>query len=319
MAPFAAYYFHKSQQYAVLANLIAIPICNILVMPAALATMVAMPFGLEAAPLWLMGQGIDAMTWIAYAVARLPGAVARVPAIPTTAFVLMAMGGLWLCLFHTRLRLAGLALVAAGIGVAPFRDRPDVLIGRDGSLVAVRMADGRLSATAARGASFELGRWLEHEADDRSVRSVATADAFRCDAAGCTTTVKGQVLSQATHPSALVDDCTRAQILVLTFPRPAGCQTGRGPVIDFFAARAGGTAALFIDDGSVRVVTVADTRGVRPWSQSRDIRRPLLPRRANDGGSRVGSFAAPFDLTGGIDRARPEVETDDEQIDEREP
>ena len=60
VAPFAAYYFHKSQQYAVLANLIAIPICNILVMPAALATLIAMPFGLEAVPLWLMGHGIDA-------------------------------------------------------------------------------------------------------------------------------------------------------------------------------------------------------------------------------------------------------------------
>ena len=37
VAPFAAYHFHQSQQYAVLANLIAIPICNLLVMPAALA------------------------------------------------------------------------------------------------------------------------------------------------------------------------------------------------------------------------------------------------------------------------------------------
>jgi predicted membrane metal-binding protein len=32
VAPFAAYYFHKSQQYSVLANLVAIPICDLLVM-----------------------------------------------------------------------------------------------------------------------------------------------------------------------------------------------------------------------------------------------------------------------------------------------
>ena len=48
VAPFAAYHFHKSQQYAILANLIAIPVCNVLVMPAALATLVLMPLGLEA-------------------------------------------------------------------------------------------------------------------------------------------------------------------------------------------------------------------------------------------------------------------------------
>ena len=45
VAPFAAYNFHQSQQYAVLANMIAIPICNIVVMPAALLAMVLMPFG----------------------------------------------------------------------------------------------------------------------------------------------------------------------------------------------------------------------------------------------------------------------------------
>ena len=83
VAPFAAYHFHKSQQYAVIANLIAIPICNFVVMPAALAALVAMPFGLEALPLWVMGRGIEAMMWVAHRVAELPGAVLHVPAMPT--------------------------------------------------------------------------------------------------------------------------------------------------------------------------------------------------------------------------------------------
>ena len=83
VAPFGIYHFHNTQQFAILANLVAIPICNIVVMPAALATLVAMPFGLEAAPLWVMGWGIEAMVWCADWVAGLPGAVGRVPAIPT--------------------------------------------------------------------------------------------------------------------------------------------------------------------------------------------------------------------------------------------
>ena len=57
MAPFGIYHFHNTQQFAILANLLAIPICNLIVMPAALATLVAMPFGLEAAPLRVMGLG----------------------------------------------------------------------------------------------------------------------------------------------------------------------------------------------------------------------------------------------------------------------
>ena len=65
VAPFGIYHFHNTQQFAILANLLAIPICNLIVMPAALAALVAMPFGLEAAPLWVMGRGIDAMVWCA--------------------------------------------------------------------------------------------------------------------------------------------------------------------------------------------------------------------------------------------------------------
>jgi competence protein ComEC len=65
-----------------LANLLAIPICNFVVMPAALATLVAMPLWLEAAPLWVMGLGIEAMMWCAHIVSGLPGAVGRVPSLP---------------------------------------------------------------------------------------------------------------------------------------------------------------------------------------------------------------------------------------------
>jgi competence protein ComEC len=311
VAPFAAYYFHKSQQYAVLANLIAIPVCNIVVMPAALGTLIAMPFGLERWPLMIMGLGIDAMTWIAYAVARLPGAVGRIPAIPTLAFGLMAIGGLWLCLFHTRLRLAGLALIAAGVGVAPLRTKPDVLVGRDGALVAVRTAAGPLSSLPVRGGAFELTRWLEFEADARSAKTAAMADAFRCDGAGCTTTVKGLTLAVATHPAALADDCLRANILILTFPKPPGCAASQATVIDFFAARAAGTIALFIEDGRVRATSVAEARGDRPWSRSRDVRRPLLQRTASANGSRLGRFASPFDLSDGETRPRTDVEDDE--------
>ena len=310
VAPLAAYYFHKSQQYAVLANLIAIPICNIVVMPAALATLIVMPFGLEAWPLWVMGAGNDAMTWIAYTVARLPGAVGRIPAIPSAAFALMMIGGIWLCLFRTRLRLAGLALIAAGLGVSPLRDKPDVLIGRDGSLVAVRTAAGTLSSMPAKGGMFELTRWLEHEADARPAREVATADAFRCDSTGCTTTVRGKLLAVSTHPASVADDCVRAYILILTFPQPAGCTTVRGPIIDFFTSRAAGTIALFIEGDSVRLKTVAQTRGDRPWSRSRDVRRSPLQRTSDTANSRLRSFAAPFDLGGEL-RLRPEVEDDD--------
>ena len=157
-----------------------------------LAALVAMPFGLEAAPLRLMGLGIEAMVWCANAVARLPGAVGRVPAIPTYAFVLMVAGGLWWALWSTRWRVLGVVPIALGLMLAPTGQRPDVLIGRGAELVAVRGADGRLSALAGRGSTFELARWLEHDGDGRPAAEAGKAQAFLCDSLGCTAQVKGR-------------------------------------------------------------------------------------------------------------------------------
>ena len=59
------------------------------------------------------------MVWVAHRVADVPGAVLRVRAMPSAAFVLMIVGGLWLMLWQTRWRLAGIALIAAGAVLAP--------------------------------------------------------------------------------------------------------------------------------------------------------------------------------------------------------
>ena len=265
VAPFGIYHFHNTQQFAILANLIAIPICNVIVMPAALASLVAMPFRLEAAPLRVMGWGIEAMVWCANWVAGLPGAVGRVPAIPTYAFVLVVVGGLWCALWGTRWRLIGLVPIVLGLMLAPTGRRPDVLIGRAGSIVAVRTDAGQLSALAGRGSNFELARWLEHDGDGRPPAEVAKASAFRCDGHGCTARVKGMLLAIANSPAALRDDCAAAAILVLKFPKPKGC-IPPGPAIDTDGLSARGAHALRIDGGQIRIETVADTRGHRPWA-----------------------------------------------------
>lgn len=305
VAPFSAYHFHTSQQYAVLANLIAVPICNIVVMPAALATLLAMPVGLEAAPLWVMEQGIRIMVWCAYAVARLPGAVGRIPAIPELAFGLMLAGGLWLCLWRARWRLLGLGAVAAGLALTPTLSRPDILVGNDAELVAIRGQDGKLAALASSNSTYELQRWLERDGDDRPPREAISAADFRCDAAGCTATVKGRVIAIARHPAALADDCRRADVLIIPFPKPRGCNPP-GLVVDKLAVRSRGTHTIHLDGSNFTVTTVADVRGDRPWSK-RERRRPMkrahAPRRKD-----VSAAKAPADV---VNQSRTERADED--------
>jgi competence protein ComEC len=284
VAPFGIYHFHNTQQFAMIANLLAIPLCNVVVMPAALATLVAMPFGFEAGPLWVMGWGIRGMVWVADAVAALPGAVGRVPAIPTAAFVAMVVGGLWLTLWRTRWRLLGLIPMLIGLALAPMITRPDILIGRDMGLVAVRGADGELSALAARGSTFELARWLEHDGSTRPPAEAAKAQAFRCDGAGCTAQVKGLLVAVANSPEALRDDCAAAAILVLKFARTARCARP-GVVIDSEDVRVRGTHVLYLEPGGVRVETLADTRGARPWVPQAESPE-LAPKQHEPGSAR---------------------------------
>ena len=316
VAPFAAFHFHQSQQYAVLANLIAIPICNIIVMPCALAALVLMPFGLEWLPLSALGKGIEAMTWCAQTVGALPGAVGNIPAMPTVAFGLMVCGGLWLALWQTRWRLLGLGFVASGLVLVPTLPRPDMLIAKGGELVALRLADGRLSALPARQSKFELQRWLEHDGDGREVDAAQKGEGFTCDATGCFARVKGVDVAVPRHASALIDDCARARVLVLAIPRPAWC-AGPETVIDLFDVWRDAGYAVYVDargenvPPAVRVVSVASFRGERPWSvvvARRDTALNLpVPRLDGTGVPRATATQPPVQPR---EEPRPEIEDD---------
>lgn len=312
VAPFSAYYFHNSQQLAVLANLIAIPLSNIVVMPAALAAMVALPFGLEALPLWIMGWGIDLTTWTAYQVAAIPGAMIPVPAIPPLSFQLMLCGGIWICLWQRRWRLGGLVAVAAGLALAPFQPKPDLLIGHDAHLVAVRGADGQLAAPSVKGSAFEFKRWREYDGAPVARAAADAGSVFRCDEAGCISAVAGRTIAIPKSAAALVDDCRMADIVVLSWPKPPFCRP-RLAAFDLWAVRDRGTHKIRFTGDDMQVVTVQGLRGARPWTgtgPARSAATQAALRRA-----RVGAFASPGPLAellpGGALPPRPEVEEDD--------
>ncbi len=292
VAPFGIYHFHNTQMLAMLANLVALPLCDIYVMPLALGVLIALPFGLEYWPLAAMGWGIDGMTTIARAVAALPGSVVRIPSIPTLSFLLMVCGGLWVLLWSRRWRLLGFLPIAAGLLWSPSRPRPDVIVSRDGTTIAVRAADGRLSAVAVRGGMFELARWLEYDGDSRLAKDVAAAQSFTCDALGCVTHSGGHEIAILSGAAGLRDHCVTAAVIVMRFTTPRRCSARRStdaapsPVIaiDPSANRSGNGHVLYFEGTgsarSIRVQTVEAARGERPWTRASLLAAVDLRRRA---------------------------------------
>jgi competence protein ComEC len=267
IAPFALYHFHRMTHYGLIANLVAAPLVSLLIMPMALLSLIAMPFGLEARPLRAMGLGIDLMVATGQWVASFPGAVSVLPQISGASLVLMALGGLWFCLWQTRTRAFGLMIAAAGLALAPQVERPDILIDRSGDTAALRSEYGNLVFPPATAAGYSVDNWLLADGDDRAVTVASDEGVFRCDSLGCIGRVKGKTVALIRHPGALEEDCRLADIVIAPFTIRK-CRAAR-LVVDRRVLTARGAHALYLEGLSIRTETVASRRGNRPWVPDR--------------------------------------------------
>ncbi|MEO7053463.1 MAG: ComEC/Rec2 family competence protein, partial [Rhizomicrobium sp.] len=180
--PFAMYYFGRATHYAVLGNLLAMPVMGLVTMPSAALSVAAMPFGLEHAPLRLMAWSIEMMLGLGRFVSGLPGAVTVTPAFPLSALVSIALGGLWILLWRRHWRWWGLLPVVAGIVMAVSAPRPDMMIASDARTIALRGPDGLFHFPRAPKDRFAAARWLLRDGDIRDWRAAVGSPMVTCDA-----------------------------------------------------------------------------------------------------------------------------------------
>jgi competence protein ComEC len=269
--PYAAYHFHRMAPYGVIANLLAMPIISALSMPAGLLALVAMPFGFDA-PLWrLMGVGIDWMVAVAMWVANLPGAVGHVPAFGVGAVLLATAGLVVVCLLRSPLRFAGAGFVVAGCAVAMMAAPPDVMVSAGGDVVAVRGADGRLSAVKFGSDTLSLREWLAADGDARLPNDRAVAAGFACDPDGCVARLAdGAAVAVSRTAAAFSDDCTRAVLIVTLRVAPADCAAA---VLDRATLRSNGAMALTYRNGQFETASARPEGINRPWTRRREAGR----------------------------------------------
>jgi len=279
-APYVIFHFNRTADYGVAANMLAVPLTGFWIMPWAVVALLLMPFGLEAAALAPMGWGIEGVIAIARAVAAWPGAVQLVPAMPVAGLAFVTLGGLWLCLWQRPWRLLGLAGIVAGFATIALTRPPDVLVSEDGRLLAVGDPAGALLLSSRRVARFDAEIWLRQvgqaEPQTWPREGYGAGGRLACDSLGCIYRVDGHVVALARGPAALAEDCRIADIVVSTEPVRRACPSA-SLVIDRFDLWRDGGHALWIDTDGVRVRSVRQTRGARPW-----VIVPQ-PRGASDG------------------------------------
>jgi len=163
-APLGAAHFNQFAHYGLIANLLSVPLMGTLVVPAAVVATCLMPFGLEGGALWVMGQGLSWILAVAHTVANLDGARGAVLSPSGAVLPMMALGALFVMLWHGRARWIGVLPVIVSLGLWFGTERPVILISADGALVGVMTPDGR-AVSRARGAGFVAQNWLDHDGD----------------------------------------------------------------------------------------------------------------------------------------------------------
>ncbi len=268
-APFALFHFQRVAPLTLLANLAAMPAVGLVVMPMALLAVVAMPFGVEAVPLAVMGYGLQWVVGVATIVADWSGGSGQFPMAPPSALLALTVGFLWITLWRRPWRLAGfLPIFVAGV-LAATAERPDLLVDEEASAVAVRAADGRYRILRRSGARFVTDVWLRSDGDRRPRSDRDLGQGVSCDSFGCVArSLDGSpIVSLITDDLALAEDCRLADIVVTRHEAPELCGEQSlvidGPMLERHGAHA--IYGLTAEDGpSIRTAYPEKRRPFMP-------------------------------------------------------
>lgn len=264
--PFAIYHFHHLVLYSPLANVIAVPISAMWTLPWGVVACLLMPFGLEQLALTPMGWGIDATIWVAMRVAALPGNVWMTPLLPTAGVVLVALGGLWLCLWQGRWRLWGTVAIAAGLATMAFTGPPDLVLGDFGRLLAARLPEGGYAVAPTAETITRSFLASDTGADLQPWPAPGTATGpLDCAATGrCIYAANGRRVAIVTADIGLPVLCYTVDAIVAQIPAGFKCRN-EIPVADRIDTWRYGTIALWLDPAGIKIENANQSRGDRPW------------------------------------------------------
>lgn len=281
LMPIGLYHFHKGGVYGAIANIVAIPLTTFIVMPLEALALVADLAGLGAPFWWLTARALALLLWIAHVVAAAPGSVAALPVMPAASFALMVAGGLWVGLWRTRGRFAGLVPLVAGALWAAATPGPDLLVTGDGRHVALRTDDGDVALLRDRAGDFTRAVLAENGGvDSDALVALAERPKARCSSDLCVAeTLHGGrrwriAATRSGYPVAwreLVAVCADSDIVVSDRRLPRGCQPRWLRLDRGSLSRTGGVAVRFVD-GEVRTVQGTSHH---PWLDPPTVQPPF--------------------------------------------
>lgn len=274
LAPIALFHFHKSGLYGALANMAAIPLTTLLIMPAQLLGLLgdAIRDGAGWPFWWIATQGVAFILRVAHGVSSAPGAVAMLPEMPHWAFATAVLSALHIALFKTRWRLLAIVpLAAAGFAMVS-APRPDMLLTGDGRHLAIVDAHGAIALLRPAAGDYARSMLSESAAAAGDPLPIDRLPGARCNSDACSISIvrgarRWSILALRSNymipVMELAAACRRSDIVISSRYLPYSCRPLWLKADRRMLEQTGGLSVYL---AYRQISTVADETGHLPWS-----------------------------------------------------
>lgn len=272
LLPIGLFHFHRAGIYGSFANVLAIPLTTVIIMPLVAVALLLDLAGAGAPIWWLADHAIDGLLAIAHAIADRPGSVRVLPTMSGWHFLLFVGGGLWLGLWEGRVRLWGLAPVVLGFLGLMTSQAPDLMISGDGRHVGwIDPASRRFVMLRNSSSDYALDNMMETAGLRELPEAVSGSPNARCNSDFCALALRtGQALHHVliakgrliVPEDQLARACSRSDVVIADRRLPETCRPKWLKVDRAMLDRSGGVA-IVLDRRTV--TTVADTQGDHGW------------------------------------------------------
>ncbi len=197
----------------------------------------------------------------------MPDATLAVPHLASWGVALVALGIAWVGLWRSRVRLAGVALVLAGLASPALAPPPDLLVSADARLIGLRTAAGVFVQARSGNSAFTRDSW-QQMLDAGPLLPLPDSTPEVCSATACWVQAGGQaalLLRSPLDPATDFSAACSAAVVVAAEPLRLRCRP-RVPVVDRFSVWREGAHAIWLTSSGARIVSELSWRGVRPWA-----------------------------------------------------
>lgn len=317
-AVFGIYHFQRVSPLSLAANLAAMPVVSLVVVPSAVVASLLMPLGLDGPFLDLMGKGLAAMIAIAqWFSTRSP--IDAVGLISGWSVILITIALVVATMATTWLRIAAVPFALIGLATIGHVRTPDILVAEDAALVAMSAGDAALASNRPRPGAFVLENWKRAMQTDLVLAPVETEEntsgsadprAFSCTDGLCVATHHtGSVVVHTADVEKARKACRFARVIVLNDPTvPLRCADPAVLVVTARQLARHGSAAIHLDGaegGSPPGIAFAIAVADRPWHDHRRFSRAargIPPYKPKPKPEQQAPDAAPVERTTPVDR-----------------